>query len=381
MSWGPPREVVPGGLTDVTCPSASLCLALTGDSYILMSRDPGGGADGWKLVNFAPGLTPTPNDPSISGVSCPSARLCVATDGTSVLLTTDPAAGGAAWMGETVDSVPMSGISCPSVSLCVAVDIDQNVVTSTDPTGGAGTWTSAKVDHAVGPECGKYEPGDGCILGFDDIACPTVSLCVAIDGEDNVVTSTDPTGGASAWNVGNPDPDDEEDVFGLNGVSCPSASFCMTVGEGGVVLSSREPADGASSWSSSEAADLGWASCPFVTFCVGGTYDQNPVGVVSDDPTGGAAAWRTVIDRQGGINAAACPTRSFCVAVDSEGGVLTGSPTPSRTEVRRLLNKLTLRLSRDGRGALRRAGGEERLGAVGSFSASEGPTVTVTRRG
>jgi hypothetical protein len=98
-----------------------------------------------------------------------------------------------------VDPDPITAISCPSVSLCVAVDSGQNVVTSTDPAGGSGTWTVTHVDTAVGPECGKYGPGQDCTLGMDGVSCPSVFLCVAVDAVGNAVTSTNPTGGASAW--------------------------------------------------------------------------------------------------------------------------------------------------------------------------------------
>ncbi len=40
----------------------------------------------------------------------------------------------------------ISAVSCPSVSLCVAADQGGNILTSTDPTGGANAWTGATVD-------------------------------------------------------------------------------------------------------------------------------------------------------------------------------------------------------------------------------------------
>ncbi|MHB1930279.1 MAG: hypothetical protein ACYCUG_12815, partial [Acidimicrobiales bacterium] len=83
-----------------------------------------------------------------------------------------------------------TGISCPSVSLCVAVDVNGNVVTSTNPTGGVSAWTAANVD-----------PGNT----LSGVSCPSASLCVAVDGSGNVVSSTNPTGGASAWTAANVD--------------------------------------------------------------------------------------------------------------------------------------------------------------------------------
>jgi hypothetical protein len=74
-------------------------------------------------------------------------------------------------------------VSCPSVSLCVAVDLAGNVLTSTDPTGGASAWARTLIDRVY----------------LTAISCPSVSLCVAGDELGNIVTSTDPTGGANAW--------------------------------------------------------------------------------------------------------------------------------------------------------------------------------------
>ena len=42
--------------------------------------------------------------------------------------------------------IGLDALSCPSVSLCIASDTDGNILTSTDPTGGANAWTSAAVD-------------------------------------------------------------------------------------------------------------------------------------------------------------------------------------------------------------------------------------------
>ena len=44
---------------------------------------------------------------------------------------------------------PLYGVSCPSSGLCVAVDRAGNVVTSTNPTGGAAAWTVTDVDGST----------------------------------------------------------------------------------------------------------------------------------------------------------------------------------------------------------------------------------------
>src|SRR5438445_10673591 len=76
--------------------------------------------------------------------------------------------------------------SCPSSSLCVAVDVNGNVVTSSNPTGGATAWRVTNVD------------GSNALTG---VSCPSSVFCVAVDGSGNVATSSNPTGGAAAWTV------------------------------------------------------------------------------------------------------------------------------------------------------------------------------------
>jgi hypothetical protein len=283
----------------------------------------------------------------------------VAADGLGdVLVTTDPLGGGRAWRAVDVDAGDsLSGLSCPSVSLCVGVDAGQNVVTTKDPTGGAGAWTVTHVDNAVGWECGKYGPGEDCELGFIGVACPSVSLCVGVDLEDNAVTSTDPSGGASAWSVANIPPAGSGELGAdLLAPTCPSVSLCLIpIAYGSGAISSRQP-DRAAGWSL-----LSWfpaleVSCPSTRLCVGGTAAET--GVVSYDPLGGQAAWRTTIDRDGGLVDASCPSMALCVAVDDAGYVIVGTPTPSRAELRRLLaEQLGARPNRRSTRSLLRRGG------------------------
>ena len=112
----------------------------------------------------------------------------------NVLISTHPTGGYSAWTTVHVDSSALS-ISCPSASLCVAGDGNGNILTSTDPAGGAGTWRAAHVaSTAIGG--GGCQNGVGACHG---VACPSVSLCIAIDGAGDVLSSSDPVGGAPAW--------------------------------------------------------------------------------------------------------------------------------------------------------------------------------------
>lgn len=120
--------------------------------------------------------------------------------------------------GET----PFEDISCPSVSLCVAMDEQGTVLSSTDPTGGAGAWSLASVD-----------PGHA-ITG---VSCPTESLCLAVDEAGNVLTSTHPAGGAGAWSISSVDPSHAiTPLHALTSVSCAPEGLCVAVDDAGYAI-------------------------------------------------------------------------------------------------------------------------------------------------
>lgn len=214
--------------------------------------------------------------------------------------------------------VILNRVSCASPSLCVAVDQAGNVIASTDPTGGASAWTVAHVD------------ANNKILA---VSCVSPSLCVASDEAGNVMTSTNPAAGAAAWTVANVDPGGR----GIKGVSCASSSFCIAVDFAGDVLSTANPTGGAGAWSLSrvDLSSSGYlganpiydVSCASQSLCVAVDF----VGDVltSTSPAGGAGAWTvTNIDHHNAIFGVSCALPSLCVASDWLGNVLT-SATPT----------------------------------------------------
>ncbi|MDQ6778860.1 MAG: hypothetical protein M3071_22145 [Actinomycetota bacterium] len=189
-----------------------------------------------------------------------------------------------------IDSEPINGLACPSISLCVAVDNAGRVVSSTDPLGGARTWQTADVD-AANPLTG--------------VSCPSAALCVAVDGQGNVATTGTPSGPASAWAVAPVDTSiTEPSPYGggpdlLRGVSCPSVSLCLAVDSVGNLVASGAPTGGAGAWALihiDNNSDYG---------CLGG-------GLTCQAPLMGVS----------------CPTPALCSAVDFTGNVLQ-TATPS----------------------------------------------------
>ena len=306
-------------LNGVSCPSAGFCVVVDAAGNVVTSNKPAGGAAAWK-VTFVDGTN------SLRGVSCPSSDLCVALGGgKEVVTSTNPTGGATAWTVTTLaGEFALGDISCPTRSLCVATGAAGDgttrvVVTSTNPTGGPSAWTVTDIGRSDGLEVSSRA------------SCPSSGLCVAVgesvDGHSTIVTSTNPTGGASAWKVTT-----FNGEFVLLDVSCPTTSLCVAVTNGGDALISTNPTGGAAAWKLTHIDTtpnnnnyLSGVSCPSISLCVAVDYSGGNV-VTSSDPTGGVAAWTvTNVDGNKSLIQVSCSDSRLCVAVDDYGNVVTSS--------------------------------------------------------
>lgn len=303
------------GITSVSCPTRSFCVAVDSSGNVVTSTDPTGGASAWKLHAVY-------GSSALYGVSCASTSLCVAVDGTAVVVSTDPTGGSSTWQRATVeqgDLYRLNAVSCPSASMCVAVDQEGNVVTSTDPAGGASAWEINAAEYV------PFGPGIPGLSGLFAVSCPSTSFCLSVDSLGNAVRSANPTGGAGAWTV--------EQIDGSNGpdgLACRS-SGCVAVDQSGNVLSSTDPTD-ASRWAIQRADDtgqgsngstLGVVSCPASTFCAAVDGDGNVLS--SRTPFGGFGWSVTAADPGNLLSSVSCPSESLCVAVDMSGNAVTST--------------------------------------------------------
>jgi hypothetical protein len=217
---------------------------------------------------------------------------------------------------QTIDPADASGqlkdISCPTTTLCAAIDQENDVVTSTNPTGGAATWTVTNLE--------PFTPNG--LMSLYGVSCAP-GLCAIVDQSDNVLISTNPTGGASAWTTTSL----AGGINDLRDVSCPSANLCVAVDRNGNVHTSADPTAGAAAWTTTNinGGSMLGVSCPTTALCVA---TRRTGGVnISTNPAGGAAAWTTVTPTQG-ATAAACGSAQVCdvghgVAIVSAGGTST----------------------------------------------------------
>jgi photosystem II stability/assembly factor-like uncharacterized protein len=212
-----------GTLDSISCGSASDCVAVgsctaDGDCQTILSTTNGG-------ANWI--LDPSDGDPFILySVSCPSATICYAVSMDYFVKTTN---GGATWEtgsvpgGEPIGQVGpnlnvLNSISCPTVLNCTAVGLESTSGGETDSiimtSNGGITWTTQTASN------------DG--TGLTAVSCFNTSNCTAVANgmssaqNSNVISTTD---GGSSW-ANQPLPFD----VALLAVDCLSPSQCEAAG-------------------------------------------------------------------------------------------------------------------------------------------------------
>ena len=342
--WDKPKSLLPASsATSVSCPSASTCVATSGDEW---ARYQGGT---WSAAK-AMGRSIT-----VTAVSCASASYCVGigwADSTNAGSSTtfngstwSALAGVTSFGGVSGDTGLLQSqptISCRSAKFCLAIDWNgivhrfngtswhadgqlslpayesYFVVSCASPSwcevageasdvGVAATWTTA----------GLSRPDDFG-ANIDAVSCASATFCVATgwDGDSDTVSSASVFNGAT-WST----PIIVDPVGEDASVSCPSTSFCMIALQNGDAVTYR-----AGAWSAPRKVGSGGliaVSCATSTFCVavaagGDAYTYNGSGwsgPVAADALGDEVELMSV----------SCPTTTACVAVDTSGRAITYS--------------------------------------------------------
>ncbi len=209
----------------------------------------------------------------------------------------------------------VSAVACPSESLCVAVDRSGRMLFTRNPTSSTPSWSKPA-------EIGSGQP-------LTAVACGGEDLCVAVDEGGSAAASTNPASGAGAWHAS------KIDGVGLTGVSCASASLCVAVDSAGNALTSTDPGAAGAAWTSNDidaGTGLRGVSCPSESLCA--TVDATGDVLVDGDPASPGSGWgiRT-IDPTGTLTVVSCASASLCVALDSAGNAFAsadaGSPAPT----------------------------------------------------
>ena len=266
------------------------------------------------------------------------ARLAAAIALAACALLLSPAtAGASSWTRAQMPGLAgksfLLGVSCPSRSLCVAVGTNNLIASSTNPTGGSGAWDVGYAGEGPWEDSENWPNEDISGRGIQAVSCPSAKLCVAVMNQGNIYSTTNPTGPASAWNVADIDGDGRNTH--LFGVSCPTASLCVAVSgkrdDEGKIVTSTNPTGGPAAWQQVELGqpfEFRALSCPTPSLCVAVAEDGRIV--TSTNPTGGSGAW-SIVGSPGGpgsLRAVACAGTAICVS-GNEGGNLLTSTNPT----------------------------------------------------
>jgi hypothetical protein len=303
LSWSSPRTIEGAegrSIASVSCPSSSLCVAVSRSNRVFSGDPLTGAAWSARTVSGAGAL---------DSVSCASVSLCVAVDESGeVTSTTSPATGAWAAASPIDGGRALSGVSCPKSTLCVAVDRSGDALSSVEPAvGGASAWSA------------PASVGGGA--GLSAVSCTSEPLCVAVGSEGRALASSDPTS-PSAWR-----PLGLALSRSLSGVSCAAASLCAAIG-GGDVFASADAGAAAPTWSATalDISAITGISCVPSGLCV--AVDEAGRSLTSDDATGLAPGWTLSGAPGGSLTSISCIAEGFCVAGQANGRVVAGQLPP-----------------------------------------------------
>ena len=186
------------GMSGVTCPSTSVCLAVGVGGDIEVSAN---GGVSWSSRHS--GVTD-----SLQAVSCATSTTCVAVgENGDIVVTTNS---GTTWHSQpSGTSNTLFDVRCPSSKLCLAVGDKGTILRNT----GGMQWKS------VASGASEYLEG---------VACATNSICVAVGAVGTILVSA--TAGQT-WSTRSAGVESY-----LRSVSCPSIGTCLVAGSGGTIL-------------------------------------------------------------------------------------------------------------------------------------------------
>jgi hypothetical protein len=288
-----PTSVAHGSLlTGLACPTAQQCTAtdFLGSEFTFDPVSPGSR----QSSSLEHG--------QLNGLACPSPSRCAAVDATGRELAFDPASSGHARPIRVDGANPLNAVACFTERQCTAV-------------GGGGRETT--FDPASDGSAKARSTDGKPLLG---VACPAAGQCTATDGNGQEVTFN-PT---SASVVFGPTVLDSGNSLAapLTGISCPSAERCTAVDEASDEFTFNPLAPHAT-WTSVSQVPLTAVACPSQTRCTAVDDAGHEVTFAVRTPGN-----PRLVDIDGGntILALSCPSTAQCTAVDASGQEVTFAP-------------------------------------------------------
>ena len=208
---------------------------------------------------------------------------------------------------------PILGLSCPTLNLCVAVDGEGHVATATEPT----SWTSSTSPWVteVPDEDAYWPPGGG-------LSCTTTAFC-AFGGTDwDIWTTSDPAG---SW-FHDESVDDFTNV--ISGVTCLTATECVAVdANGGVLMSGNAQCELAKVLARSATYSQNALDCATDGFCVALNQQGDAVSFRRDANTEDASWQPAQIGDNAFPEAVSCAGPTLCAGINEGGGIATSADT------------------------------------------------------
>ena len=326
------RPPVATGLSGVSCPSTSLCMAV-GISLAHLATDIWNGRAWHGLVTPAPA-----HALGLYAVSCAGRAQCMATGskrsgGTSFAFAES-------WNGRTWKMLPvapgqdtLTGISCPALARCMAVG-HTGPLAAQSPSAAAEMWDGSSWSALPMPAIpGAQSATLSAVSCTSDASCIAVGSYVSSSPQNPVFTLAEVWDGTSWQLQATPSPDISRNL--LTGISCASASSCVTVGSSGATLTALTEQWDGHSWSVVEAAipagaresALDGVSCSSAHACMAvGSYEDTSTQrrVLTERWDG--AGWRLhaasdpfPYPDDNSLGSVSCPAADGCMAVGSPG--------------------------------------------------------------
>lgn len=305
-AWSIDSVDAEGGFTDLSCPSMELCFATDDAGNVFDWSEPASRDFTWTELRVDE-WTP------LESISCPSSRLCVAGDAEgNLIVSTNPSALPSHWQSIDPDfahSTPIRSVSCPTVNACVAVSEGGQIFASTSPTFDE-SWTATT-------PAGSHS--------LFDVSCVDESSCVVSGDSGDILTSSDPFANGATWSPAH------VGTGSLEHVECTPAGLCVASAPGGIVTST-EPAGGAGAWDSTplDLPDGSGGQTQITSVACGGSDlcllgDGASGMLTSTAPGGGKGAWTSIALSVGASTpqGIACKASFRCIAVDDAGNLYT----------------------------------------------------------
>jgi photosystem II stability/assembly factor-like uncharacterized protein len=236
----------PEAATSVTCTNDQDCWATESGTYSTSSTEVFITTDGGTTWDSSSAISTAPSgavNPGLTSVTCPTASECLAVGDDTLWYNPGPPSlpvpelygilststdGGMTWQTQTLPFSFAYGVSCLASTSCVAVGAGGIAGLATSDSGA--NWN---VDQITVPGLDGYP---------EAVSCPDTLHCVAVGaaengplptGETPIITTSD---GGATWSVQT----NSADPLDLYGVSCPTTSECWAAG-------ATIPADGGAS--------------------------------------------------------------------------------------------------------------------------------------